>query len=429
MRAAILAVGTELLGTERLDTNSLRLTALLERYGVELVRKAVIGDVEEELERELRSLLGRHQLVVTSGGLGPTRDDVTREAVASVCERELTLDEAVLADIEAKFRSFGRTMPAVNRRQAYVIEGAAVLPNQKGTAPGLRLERDGTTLFLLPGVPWELDHLAATFLEPWLAERAGGVQRETRTLKVAMLPESEVEERLSPLYEEVARERVSVLSSPGEIRVEVTADGSEASRREELDRLALRVRELIGPAIFTDDPTEDLAATVGHLLAERGESVATAESCTGGLVAQRITEVPGSSCYFRGSLVVYSNDAKVALAGVPADVLREHGAVSEPVARALARGAREVLHCDYGIGITGIAGPGGGTDEKPVGLVHLALTSPDSEVHLRVVFPGDRDRIRRYSSQLALEMLRRVLLGIPVGDARARADESGDTET
>jgi nicotinamide-nucleotide amidase len=413
MRAAIIAVGTELLGTERLDTNSLRLTGIFRRHGVELARKSVIGDREEELHRELELVLGRYDLVVTSGGLGPTRDDLTREVVAAACGRALHLDESVLADIEAKFRSFGRAMPPVNRRQALVIEGSEVLANRKGTAPGLRIEHRGTTLFLLPGVPWELDHLAAAYLEPWLAERSGDVQQESCTLKVAMLPESEVEERLAPLYDEIDRQRISVLASPGEIRVEVTAEGDEPTRRRELERLTARVRTLIGPAVFTDDPAHDLADVVGRLLAERGETVATAESCTGGMVAERITAVPGSSAYFLGSLVVYSDAAKQALAGVSAADLAAHGAVSEPVARALARGARSALASDHGIGITGVAGPSGGSEAKPVGLVHLALAGPAGETHLRVVFPGDRERVRRYSSQLALEMLRRALLGIP----------------
>ncbi|HVS01545.1 MAG TPA: competence/damage-inducible protein A [Thermoanaerobaculia bacterium] len=409
--AAFVAVGSELLGTTRHDTNSLRVAALLRRHGFELRRKAVVGDWEEELAAELSALFGRYELLLVCGGLGPTSDDVTREAVALACGLGLALDEAVLADIEAKFASFGRTMPASNRRQAMVLAGAAVLANRRGTAPGLRFEHRGTTCFLLPGPPRELEGLLAAEVEPWLAAHGDGGGITTRVLKVACLPESEVEERLAPAYGELGRERVTLLSAPGEIRVELSAAGSREERERELDRMAARAAQRIGPAVFSHREDETLEGVVGRLLAESGASLATAESCTGGLVAARITAVPGSSGYFLGGVVAYADEVKERLVAVPREELERHGAVSEPVARSLAEGARRTLGASHGIGITGIAGPAGGTPDKPVGLVHLAVAGPERDAdHRRVIFPGDRERVRQQAAQLALEMLRRRLL-------------------
>ena len=414
MRAAWIAVGSELLGTERLDTNALIATALLRRHGVELRRKAVVGDHEGDLEGELRALLGAYDLVLVSGGLGPTADDVTREAVASACGRTLVFEPAVVADIEERFRRIGRRMPEVNKRQANRIDGAELLPNPRGTAPGQRLEERGTTIFLLPGPPRELEPMLVENVAPWLAARSGGEGTDTAVLKVACVPESEVEERIAPAYAEIGRERVTVLAKPGEIRVEVTARGSAAACERELTQARARLRELLGDWVFGEGEDE-LETVVGQLLREAGATIATGESCTGGLVAERLTAVPGSSDYVRGGVVAYSNDAKQALLDVPAALLREHGAVSEPVARALATGAARRLGATFGIGITGVAGPGGGSEAKPVGTVHIAIAGPGSSgvgdlVHRLARFPGERERVRWQASQLALELLRRELL-------------------
>ncbi len=409
--AAILAVGSELLGTDRLDTNSLGLTSVLDAHGFELVRKAVTGDSEEEIARELRGLLGRIEVVLVTGGLGPTADDVSREATAAALGRRLVFDAAVLGRIESRFREHGLRMPEVNRRQAEVIEGAELIPNERGTAPGMRLEAEGTTLFLLPGVPFELEGMVASHLVPWLAARSGGVGRETAVVKVACLPESAVEERIAPAYAEFGREAITILARPGEIRLQATATGPPAERRARLQAMQARLAELAGDAVFARREEETLEGVVGQLLRRAGRTLAVAESCTGGLVAERITAVAGSSDYFAGGVVAYSNRLKTRLAGVPEDLLAAHGAVSEPVAVALAEGARRALGGDYGIGVTGIAGPGGGSEAKPVGTVHLAVAGPDGlPSHRRVRFPGDRERVRRQASQLALDMLRRRLL-------------------
>ncbi|HEY0514756.1 MAG TPA: competence/damage-inducible protein A [Thermoanaerobaculia bacterium] len=412
MKAAILAVGSELLGTERLDTNSLRLTGMLDRYGVELRRKAVIGDSEEEIAGELRSLVPRVDLVLVTGGLGPTADDVTREAVAAALGRPLRLDGEVLAALERRFQSLGWRMPEVNRRQAWVVEGAEILPNERGTAPGMRVESGGCTLFLFPGVPVEVEGLMASALEPWLAHRAGGVARETAVLKIAGLPESVVEERIAPAYGEFGREAITILANAGEIRLQATASGPEPERRARLAAMVARLSELAGDAVFTTREEDTLESVVGDLLRAAGATLAAAESCTGGLLSQRLTAVPGSSDYFRGAAVTYSDELKTKLVGVPPEMLAAHGAVSEPVARAMAEGVRHSLGSDWGVGITGVAGPGGGSEEKPVGTVHVAVAGPrDGEVeHRRLRLPGDRDRVRRFSAQIALEMLRRRLL-------------------
>src|SRR4051794_27979066 len=414
MKAAILAVGSELLGTDRLDTNSLALTALLDRHGAELRRKAVIGDSEAEIAAELRSLLPRVDLILITGGLGPTADDVTREAVAAALGRGPHLDGEVLASLERRFQSLGWKMPEVNRRQAWVVDGAEVLPNGRGTAPGMRVESAGRTLFLFPGVPTELEGLMESALEPWLAARSGGIARETAVLKIAGLPESVVEERIAPAYEEFGREAITILAGVGEIRLQATAAGPEPERRARLQAMVARLAELAGDAVYTTRDEDTLESVVGDLLRAAGATLTAAESCTGGLLSQRVTSVAGSSDYFLGGAVTYSNELKTQLVGVPAALIAEHGAVSEPVARAMAEGVRRALKSDWGVGITGVAGPGGGTAEKPVGTVHIAVAGPrDGEVeHRRLRLPGDRDRVRRFSAQIALEMLRRRLLAV-----------------
>jgi nicotinamide-nucleotide amidase len=422
MKAAILAVGSELLGTDRLDTNSLKITRALERHGVELRFKAVLGDSEEEIAAALRSALERHDVVLVTGGLGPTADDVTREATAAALGRGLHVEEEIVETIERRFREHGLRMPEVNRRQALIVDGAEVIRNRRGTAPGQLVTSDsedhGAALFLFPGVPFELEGMIEGFLEPWLAARSGGVGRETATLKVAGLPESAVEERVSPAYAEFGRESITILASPSDIRLRATAEGTDEERRARLDAMTARLAELAGDAVYAFREEDTMEIVVGRLLREAGKTLTTAESCTGGMVAERLTRVPGSSDYFLGGEVTYTNELKIRRLGVPAELIEEHGAVSEPVARAMAEGVRRVLGSDFGIGITGVAGPGGGSEAKPVGTVHIALAGPGSGAmetdHRKIRFPGDRERVRQHASQLALEMLRRRLLGKPV---------------
>ncbi|HUO86434.1 MAG TPA: CinA family nicotinamide mononucleotide deamidase-related protein [Thermoanaerobaculia bacterium] len=428
MRAAILAVGSELLGTDRLDTNSLRLAEVLERHGVGLTGKSVVGDAEGAIADEVRHRLQGVELLLVTGGLGPTADDVTRPGVARALGLAIAIDEEVAATIAARFADYGMRMPEVNRRQAEMIEGAEPIANRHGSAPGMRIDVGAGAVFLFPGVPVELEGMIGSALEPWLAARSAGDGRERGFLKVSGLPESRVEERIAPAYDEFGRESISVLAKAGEVLLQFWAAGSDEERRQRLAEISRRLRELVGPAIFTDDPDEDLAATVGALLRRRGESVATAESCTGGWLGQRITAVPEASGIYPGGVVTYSNRAKQELLGVDAGILAAHGAVSEPVARAMAVGIRRLHEATYGLAITGVAGPGGGSEDKPVGTVHVALALPPSTagadeaggvVHRRVRLAGDRERVRWMSTGLALEMLRRHLLS----EAEAGNDE------
>jgi len=413
MDAAIVAVGSELLGPERLDTNSLKLTRCLERHGVALAEKVVVGDDEEAIAGALRRLAPAVDLVLVGGGLGPTADDCTRAAAARAFGREVAVDESLVEDLRARFAAFGRDMPEVNRRQAEVIAGAAVLPNPYGTAPGMRLEEGGATIFLFPGVPRELEGMIERYLEPWLAARQGdaGNAVERRTFKIAGRAESDVEGRLAPLYERFGRRPIAVLASPGEVRVVLTARGPKSERRQLLEAMSAELRALLGRAIFTDREDGTLEEVVIDLLRAAGRTLVTAESCTGGMVAERLTRVPGASDVFLGGVVSYANRLKRRLLGVDAALLERHGAVSEPVARAMARGARERLGGDFAIAITGIAGPGGGSEEKPVGTVHVVVEGDGDAVHRRVRLPGDRQRIRRLTTQMALELLRRALAG------------------
>jgi len=423
MKAAIVAVGTELLGTDRLDTNSLFLTALLDRFGVRLVRKSIVGDEEEEIAREVRSLVADVDVVILSGGLGPTADDVTREGVALALGRELELQQHLVDEIARRFSSFGVEMPDVNRRQALVVSGAEVLPNPRGTAPGLRLAERDCTLFLFPGVPRELEGLSERSLVPWLEENSTGQRRASRILKVSCVSESVLEEWISPAYEEFGREAISVLASPGSIQVGMSVLGPPGSNVEKLDRMMLRMRELIGPAAYTDRDSQSFESVVGDLLKAKRLTVSTAESCTGGLVAERLTRVPGSSEFFVGSAVTYSNELKVRLLGVSPESLARHGAVSRSVVEQMARGVVDLLGSDLAIAVSGIAGPGGGTPDRPVGTVHVALADRVAGLVLHRVrrYPGRRDRVRWLSSQWGLEILRRHLLGM---DTSSVADAS-----
>ncbi len=409
-----MAVGSELLGADRADTNSLFLAETLGRYGVEVVRKVIVGDRLADIEIEVDRSRSEAALVLLTGGLGPTQDDLTREAVATALGRPLVRDSEIIEGIRRKFVSFGREMAPVNERQADVVEGALVLENRRGTAPGLRLEEGETTFFLFPGVPSELHGLVDQALVPWLENHAPGGGFERRVFKVACLPESDLEERLGPLYEAFGDEGVSVLPSPGEVTVGLTRGGSPEERSAWFAPRELLLEKILGDHIFGRTDGSRLEAEVGRLLAKHGKTVATAESCTGGGVAERLTAVAGSSAHFLGATVTYSNELKTRLLGVPARLIEDHGAVSAQAAQAMAVGVRERLGSDYGLAVTGIAGPGGGSEDKPVGTVHLALAGGEapSAIERRFQFPGNRARVRRLTAQWALDMLRRQLLRV-----------------
>ncbi|HXW54742.1 MAG TPA: competence/damage-inducible protein A [Candidatus Cybelea sp.] len=407
MNAEIIAVGSELLTPFRLDTNSLFLTAELNQLGIRVIHKAVVGDSPEEMRSEFGQAIGRAELVISSGGLGPTDDDRTRDTVAELLGRKLRRDDAILQQIQERFRRFGRVMPEINTRQAMIPEGATILPNPRGTAPGLWLEQDGRIVILLPGVPLELRALFESEVRPRLAKLDRRERLYTRDVRITGLTESEVEQRVSPLYALYPATETTILASPQGIQLHPRLWSDDSPKAETLlDELVSRMGLALGENLYSTQG-ESLEEVVARILAENHATIAVAESCTGGMLAERLTNVPGSSSYFLGGVVCYSNELKTSLVGVPKELIEAKGAVSSEVALALADGIRRRTGAKIGVGITGIAGPTGGTAEKPVGLVHIGLADERGASEKAFRFPGDRDRIRQYATQTALDMIRR----------------------
>jgi nicotinamide-nucleotide amidase len=415
MKAEIIAVGSELLTPDRIDTNSLFLTEELNKLGIEVLRKTIVGDNRELLAEAFRDALHRVPVVIASGGLGPTEDDLTRETVADLLGRQLRRNDEVARAIEARFRSFKRDMPAVNLRQAMVPEGADILQNPHGTAPGLWLEDHGRMIALLPGPPRELKPLFLEQVLPRLQSRISGIRMFKRELRVTGLGESHVEERIRPIYTRYNDVNTTILATPGEIQVHLRAWTDNAAHAESILNEMVQCFELaLGDRIFAHSATP-LEQVVAEILTTNRATIAAAESCTGGLLAERLTRIPGSSSYFLGGAVCYSNELKTAWADVPAELIASKGAVSGEVAVALAHGIRRQVGTTLGVGITGIAGPGGGSEEKPVGTVYVALAYSDGVKERLVHLPGDREAIRFYASQIALDMVRVYFLysGLP----------------
>ncbi|MGC1483976.1 MAG: competence/damage-inducible protein A [Candidatus Acidiferrum sp.] len=406
MKAEIIAVGSELLTPDRLDTNSLFLTEELNKLGIEVLRKTVVGDNRDLLSEAFRGALNRVPLVISSGGLGPTEDDLTRETVADLLGRKLKRNDEILRYIEDRFRSMNREMPEVNVRQAMVPEGAEILVNPRGTAPGLWLEDAGRFVVLLPGPPRELKALFHEQVLPRLERRASSVRMFHREIRVTGLGESHVEQRIMGIYKRFPEVNTTVLAAPGETQVHLRFWTEDAERaKKTLDEIVKGFEIALTDRIFSQDgsPLEEVVAAE---LMMHSATISAAESCTGGLLAQRLTSIPGSSSYFLGGVVCYSNELKTAWAGVPAELIQAKGAVSAEVAIALAEGIRRRVGSTFGVGITGIAGPGGGTEEKPVGTVHIALAHASDVKERDMRFPGDRESIRWQASQVALDMVR-----------------------
>jgi nicotinamide-nucleotide amidase len=399
-----------MLGPTRLDTNSLKLTAALESFAVPVVRKSIVGDTLADLAGEIRFVLGHADILIITGGLGPTEDDLTREALVEALGLTMQVDPTIIDRLEKRFAARGWKMPEVNKKQANVFVGQTTLANERGTAPGFHIEHGGKHVWVFPGVPNELEWMIETYLTPWLASALGGASRFRRVLKVVGLGESAVEEKIKPFYDAHRDEPpITILATSGQIELHLAASGDEAAARAQL---AARERELIallGERVYGfDDDT--LEGVVGALLRERGATLAIAESCTGGLLSSRVTDVPGSSAYFLGGGVCYTAQLKTAIAGVDPALIREHGEVSEPVAIALARGIRERFGATYGVGVTGIAGPSGGTPEKPVGTVHIAVAGPAGDEHRKMNWPMGRALFKLFTTQWALDMLRLFVL-------------------
>lgn len=415
--AEVIAVGSELLGSSRLDTNSLFISATLARCGIELKAKVVVGDDRGRLRQVFDESLRRADLVLLTGGLGPTDDDLTREAVADALGLPLEEDPGIAERIRQRFERRGLRMPEVNRRQAMVPRGARWLPNANGSAPGLLIHHGAKLVVLLPGPPRELQPMLNELCEAGgaIGERAGVTRLYKVSLFTTGLSESRVEELAQPIYSgwRSGAEPIetTILATPGQVELHLTLRSAEERRaRQVLDEARAALVTAIGDAVFcTDDRL--LPQVVGDMLRDRRLTIAAAESCTGGLLLGRLTDVPGSSGYVRGGIVAYDNDVKRQLLGVDARLLETHGAVSEPVAAAMADGIRERMGADVNVAITGIAGPDGGTPEKPVGTVVIGVLVSGQPLSLRThLFPGGRDMVRLQATQTALDRVRRLLM-------------------
>lgn len=412
MTAEILTIGTELLLGHSIDTNSAYIGEQLAETGIDVYWKTTVGDNEGRIREALGLALARSEIVITTGGLGPTEDDVTCRVIAGMLGRPLVLDQTVLESIRQRFAERGLAMSNNNERQALIPDGATVLPNPRGTAPGLFIRLgDGKLVVAMPGVPSEMRPMLREQVIPRLREGVGVRARiRSRILKACGITESKLDEAIGDLVRSSRNPSIALLAHAGEVHIRLTVKTeSEAEGDRLLDDLEARLRDRLGALLFGRDE-ERLEEVVGRLLLEANQTIAVAESCTGGLVCHRLTNLPGSSAYLVRGEVVYSNQAKEGVIGVPRELIVQHGAVSRPVALAMASGMRESAGTDLALGITGIAGPGGGTAEKPVGLTYIAIASKEGVACRKFRFLADRETNKLLASQVALDMLRRHLL-------------------
>jgi nicotinamide-nucleotide amidase len=410
LSAEIIAIGSELLTPAKTDTNSLWLTEKLNNIGVEVMLKTVVGDDEARLEETIRDAVKRSDIVITTGGLGPTEDDLTRQVSARAVDRELEYHTELEDDLRERFRRWGREMPEINKRQAFVIEGSEILPNPNGSAVGMYLECETTHMVILPGPPREMRPMFAEFVLPKLTAKAGKIVVRRRVLKVSGMGESAVDEAIAPIYVTYKDVQTSILFNKSEVEVHLAIKSEWPETADKtLEELAQTIVGKLGSAVFSVQG-ETMEEVVGKLLTSSGETLSVAESCTGGLIGCRITDVSGSSVYFLEGAVTYSNEAKVHALGVSESTLGQFGAVSAETASEMASGMRNKASTDHSISVTGIAGPDGGSDEKPVGTVFIGYASRDKVKTIKVVLPGDRNLVRWRASQAALDYLRRQLL-------------------
>jgi nicotinamide-nucleotide amidase len=403
--AEIVAVGSELLTPSKIDTNSLWLTGMLNGLGVEVLRKCVVGDDRERLTATIRTALDTAEIVILSGGLGPTEDDLTRDAAAAALNRGLVFDQAICDGIEERFRRFNRKMVEINRRQAYLVDGAAALPNDRGTAPGQWIEHHGKVVILLPGPPNELKSIFDKHCLPRLKEMLPPRVIRMRQFRVAGMPESDLDQLIAPIYTRYTNPVTTILSAVGGIDIHLRAQCDTEEQAEALlDEVANQIEPLLAPRIVSRNG-EPIEKVVGDLLRSRNARLSVAESATGGMLGEWITAVPNSSDYFLGGFLTYSDEMKMHLLGVSKEMLETHTAVSEPVAKAMAEGARQRTGSDYALSVTGYAGP----DGSDVGLMFIGLAGPGGTEVRRLKMPGDRSRIRALTVQNALDFLRRRL--------------------
>ncbi len=405
----ILTIGSELLTPYFKETNSQYLTQRLNDLGIEVSFKSVVGDDKENLLRVIMEALSRSQLIIATGGLGPTQDDRTREAFAEALQRKLLFHKDILEKIEERFKRRGLSMPAVNRKQAYIIEGAEALENRNGTAPGMWLGKEQQIIALLPGPPHELRAMFEEAVWPRL-QKLSRLHVFRKVIKTASLTESQTETLISKLYPKTSSLQISTLAYPGQIEIHLTdiSEKSLTQAKNQVIKLEKKILERLKDHVFSSNG-EELEEVVGRLLRNQKKTLAVAESCTGGLLGDRITNVPGSSDYFLQGIVAYSNQAKINALGVKSSILKQKGAVSPEIAQAMAQEIREKAQSDYGLGITGIAGPSGGSPQKPVGLVYIALAWKNGTKIKKNRFLGNREKIKFQASQKALDMLREHL--------------------
>lgn len=409
MNAEIIAVGSELLTPARIDTNSLWLTAQLNSLGVEVIRKTVVGDDRNLLAQAVSSALDRVPLLLVTGGLGPTEDDVTREAVAQALRRRLLFSEEILATIEARFRRLGRQMAPNNRKQAFLVEGALALDNPNGTAPGQWIDLPSGIVVLLPGPPRELEPMFLNHCLPLLRERLPRACIRTRFFRVAGMGESDLDNLIAPIYKPYANPATTILAAEGDVQIHLRARADSEEAAEALvEELGAKILAALGDRVYSTDGSP-LEAVLGRELKARGEALAVAESCTAGLLAARITEVPGSSAWFAGGFVVYGTAMKTRLLGLDPALVEQHGVVSEAVAVAMAESARDRTGATYALSVTGEAGPEPATPGVEPGTVWIGLATPDSATARLFRFPAGRERVRRFAVQNAMHILWRHL--------------------
>ncbi len=407
MNAEIIAVGSELLTPQRVDTNSLFLTDQLNSLGVEVVTKSVIGDDLNRLADAVRRAISRSPIVILSGGLGPTEDDLTRDSVAAALDRRLIYHPEIADLLEQRFAQMKRKMSEVNKRQAFIIEGAEILPNDRGTAPGQWIEDSGSRLMLLPGPPHEMKAMFTRQCLPRLTRIVPRQLIQTLVLRVAGMPESDLDQLISPVYKKYENPATTILAAAGDIQIHLRARcATEAEAMALLAEVAGPIDLLLGDRIYSRNG-QSLEEVIGDLLRKRRATLAVAESCTGGLLGERITSVPGSSDYFWGGIITYASRLKVDRLGVPEKIIEEFGAVSSEAAEAMARGARRRSGATYALSITGVAGPDAGGEKVPVGTVYVGLADAGACSVTHRQFIGDRALIRQFSTQMALDVLRR----------------------
>lgn len=409
-QAEIIAVGTELLTPQRVDTNSLLITEQLNLLGVELIRKQVIGDDRERLTDTIRQSLGRAHIVILIGGLGPTEDDLTRDAAAAATDRKLVLSLEQESILINRFKQLNRPMAKNNLRQAYLVEGAEAMPNPNGTAPGQFLSTDRGALVLLPGPPRELRPMVIDQLMPRLKPIVPPQLIRVRTFRIAGMGESDLDALIAPVYSKYTNPVTTVLSAPGDLFVILRATGENEREADDLLReVGNPISELLGQRVYTEDGNETLEAVVGRMLRKHHATLAVAESCTGGLLAGRLTDGGGSSDYFVGGYVTYTDEQKIRVLNVPRELIEKHTSVSEPVAKAMAEGARQLSGATYALSTTGYAGPTGGNDYDPVGTVYVGLAGPAGTQVFRARYGADRYRVRMLAVQNSLDLLRKSL--------------------